>query len=166
MGGETARRLKQADRGYMAPYLCCRHSQGSFVIRRLPLASVNPGMSLRQRMLPPRGRSGTGRPAQRHQHYSAKNEGSFSRRRKTNLSRLKLCGACPRRSANLADETERHLGQGVGLAQHGYGGLRQNLIAHEIGHFRGDVNVGNLGFRGLQIFRLHFQVGDGVSRRF
>ena len=70
LGGETARRLKQADRGYMAPYLCCRHSQGSFVIRRLPLASVNPGMSLRQRMLPPRGRSGTGRPAQRHQHGS------------------------------------------------------------------------------------------------
>ena len=52
--------------------------------------------------------------------------------------------------------------QRVGLSQHGRGRLGQNLGTHELGHFKGNIRVGNARFSGLHILSLDAQVGCGI----
>ena len=49
--------------------------------------------------------------------------------------------ACPRALASRADELQEHMGESVGLGQHGGGGLGEYLVADEGGHLRGHVHV-------------------------
>jgi hypothetical protein len=39
------------------------------------------------------------------------------------------------------NKVQSHSGQGVGLRQHGHGRLRENLVAHELRHFRGHIDI-------------------------
>ena len=55
-----------------------------------------------------------------------------------------------------------HVGEGVGLGEHGDGGLGEDLGACEVDHFRGDVGIGNAGFGVLEVFSLYVDVGHGV----
>ena len=41
------------------------------------------------------------------------------------------------------NELKRHLGQGVGLREHGHCRLRQDLVPDKFGHFGRHINVGD-----------------------
>jgi hypothetical protein len=70
-------------------------------------------------------------------------------------------GGCP---GLAADKLHGHPGQGVGLGQHGHRCLGDDLVADEFGHFQGHVRVGYSRLRGLQVFGLDGQIGNGVGQ--
>ncbi len=52
-----------------------------------------------------------------------------------------LWSALADRGSLTADELEGHLRQRVGLREHSHGRLREHLVAHKFGHFRGHIHV-------------------------
>ena len=72
-------------------------------------------------------------------------------------------GRMPTRPGVLrADELQEHMRESVGLGQHGGGGLSEDLVADEGGHFGGHVHIGDAGLGGEEVLRLYADIGDGV----
>ena len=70
------------------------------------------------------------------------------------------CG--PQRPLLLLEELQDGLRLGVGLGEHGRGGLHEDLVLHELHHLRGHVRVADQRLRGLQVLRPDRQALHGV----
>ena len=64
----------------------------------------------------------------------------------------------------LADKLHGHLRHGIGLREHGHGRLGEHLIAYEVGHFGGDIDIADAGFGVLQVFGLNGEVCHGIFK--